>query len=78
MTKLKFGIAYVPNNFNYDLMDDSNLTFRDLKVILIAGPFDSIKEASEASNSFYENYYKMGYEKLVISYDPLTMKNIEF
>jgi len=78
MSNLKFGIAYIPNNFNYDLLDNPDLSFRDLKIILIAGPFNSIKEASESLDSFYSSYNKFGHEKLIINYDPLTMRNIEF
>jgi hypothetical protein len=75
---MKFGIAFVPNNFNYDLLDNTQLSFRDLKVVLIAGPFDTLKEASESMESFYSNEYKFGHEKLVINYNPKTMCEIEF
>ena len=75
---IKFGIALVPNNLDYDLLDNQELTFRDLKVILLAGPFDSIKEASESIESFYKDHHKFGHEILVINYNPLTMKEIEF
>lgn len=78
MEKLKFGIAFVPNNFDYELLDNCELSFRDLKVMLIAGPFDTMKEAAEASDSFFSDSYKFGHEKLIINYNSNTMKNIEF
>jgi len=78
MSDIKFGVAFVHNNFNYDLLDDDTLSFRDLKVVLLAGPFDSLKEASESMTSFYESHHKFGHEKMVINYNPSTMKSIEF
>lgn len=74
----KFGIALVPNNFDYNLLDNTKLSFRDLKVVLLAGPFDSLKEASESMETFYADKHKFGHEKMVINYNPLTMKEIEF
>lgn len=74
----KFGIALVPNNFDYDQLDNKELNFRDLKVILLAGPFDTIKEASESMDSFYLDSHKFGHEKMVISYNPKTMQEIDF
>lgn len=74
----KFGIALVPNDFDYDLLDNQDLTFRELKVVLLAGPFDSLKEASDSMETFYADRYKFGHEKMVINYNPLTMKEIEF
>jgi hypothetical protein len=75
---MKFGIAFVPNNFDYDLLDNPTLSFRDLKVVLIAGPFDTLKEASESLENFYASDRKFGHEKVVITYNPKTLLEIEF
>lgn len=74
----KFGIAFVPNNFDYEQLDNKELNFRDLKIILLAGPFNTIKEASDSMESFYSDKKKFGYEKMIISYNSETMQEIDF
>lgn len=73
----KWAVMYLPQNG--EELDIRNPHYEDFGIVIIAGPYDNVKDAEKALK--FDNakgHKRQGYDKGLMTYDPVTGRNVSF